>query len=213
MSNANHNPERPLDLERLVFFSDAVIAIAITLLVIDLSVPDELTTDAELRSALAALGPNFFSFVLSFAVIGLWWSSHHRLVRVMEHSHAAFVVLNFVLLGSIVFLPFASGILGHHGDLTTAVLLYAATNLTAAGTIVAMRILADRLGLLRTDIDLANYRRRTVWAAATGVVFLASIPIALISPSVATAIWWLVLTLAPLRAWHEHRLAHARSRP
>ena len=213
MSNANHNPERPLDLERLVFFSDAVIAIAITLLVIDLSVPDELTTDAELRSALAALGPNFFSFVLSFAVIGLWWSSHHRLVRVMEHSHAAFVVLNFVLLGSIVFLPFASGILGHHGDLTTAVLLYAATNLTAAGTIVAMRILADRLGLLRTDIDLATYRRRTIWAAATGVVFLASIPIALISPSVATAIWWLVLTLAPLRAWHEHRLAHARSRP
>ena len=213
MSNANHNPERPLDLERLVFFSDAVIAIAITLLVIDLSVPDELTTDAELRSALAALGPNFFSFLLSFAVLGLWWSSHHRLVRVMEHSHAAFVVLNFVLLGSIVFLPFASGILGHHGDLTTAVLLYAATNLTAAGTIVAMRILADRLGLLRTDIDLATYRRRTIWAAATGVVFLASIPIALISPSVATAIWWLVLTLAPLRAWHERRLAHARSRP
>ena len=90
-----------------MFFSDAVFAIAITLLVIELSVPENLTTDEQLRAALAALGPNLLSFFLSFAVTAVWWLSHHRLMRVVEHTNGMLVFLNFVLLGAIVFLPFA----------------------------------------------------------------------------------------------------------
>ena len=74
------------DVERLVFFSDAVIAIAITLLVIQLGIPENVQTDAELRGALLALEPAFFAFFGTFAVVGLWWSGHHNLTRLLSHA-------------------------------------------------------------------------------------------------------------------------------
>lgn len=199
------DPEVPLDIERLVFFSDAVFAIAITLLVIELSVPADLTTDAELRAALAALGPNLFSFFLTFAVTALWWLSHHRLMRVLEHPHGALVVLNFVLLGAVAFLPFASGVLGHHGDLPTAVILYAATNVVASGSIVLMRLAARRLRLLRDGLDMAAFDRQTWYAFATGALFAISIPIAVVSPDAARLSWNLVLVVVLVRSWDQRR--------
>jgi len=67
-------------VERLVFFSDAVIAIIITLMVLKVRLPQlpEHAGDAALRSALAALGPKYHAVLLSFCVIGLFWMVHHR---------------------------------------------------------------------------------------------------------------------------------------
>jgi len=201
------DPEVPFDVERLVFFSDAVIAIAITLLVIQLTVPGTLATDADLRDALAGLMPSFFSFGLSFAVIGVWWASHYRLMRVLVHASGLIVFLNFVLLGAIVFLPFASGVLGHHGELPTAIMLYALTNLVAASTIVAMRIAASRLHLLREGAEDAAFRRRTAFTVGTAAVFGLSILIAPASPQLATYTWDLILVLILVRTWDERRRA------
>ena len=70
-------PERGSNIERTVFFSDAVFAIALTLLVLDLHVPDipAASEATALPSALAELWPKFFSFLLSFWVVGLYWLS------------------------------------------------------------------------------------------------------------------------------------------
>jgi uncharacterized membrane protein len=67
-------------LERLVFFSDAVFAIAITLLALDIRVPElaGTVTNDGLAAAIAALGPRIFAYVLSFAVVGLFWLAHWR---------------------------------------------------------------------------------------------------------------------------------------
>ena len=197
--------EPTFDVERLVFFSDAVFAIAITLLVIELGVPERLADDAALRDALIDLLPSLFSFFLSFAVIALWWISHHRLLRLIDRTHPALVALNFVLLASIAFLPFASGVLGHHGDLPTAVQLYAATNAVAALSLVGMRVLAQRLGLLDDGADLAAFRRRSLSTLATAAVFVLSIPLAAVSPSLATWSWALVFVVVLVRGWDERR--------
>jgi TMEM175 potassium channel family protein len=193
------------DVERLVFFSDAVIAIAITLLVIQLVVPADLQTDAQLRDALIALAPGFSSFVLTFAVIGIWWAGHHRLTRALARVSGATLVLNLVLLGGIAFLPFASGVLGHHGNLPTAVMLYAATNVLIAATLVGMRVVAVRQDLLRDGANDAAFRRRTWFTLGTAAIFAISIPVAAASPILATQSWDLVLLLVLIRGWSERR--------
>lgn len=205
MDRPTQDADSPLDVERFVFFSDAVIAIAITLLVIQLDVPANLRTDAELRDALVALRPSLFSFFLSFVVIAIWWLSHHRLLRLVERTNGLFAMLNFVLLGAIAFLPFASRVLGSNGNLPTAVILYSITNLVAASCLLAMRLAAPRLGLLRDGVDMAEFRRRTRYTLATAAVFAISIPIGVLSPSAATVVWNLVFVLVIVREWRDRR--------
>ncbi len=97
-------------LERLVFFSDAVFAIAITLLVIDLKTPVLAlgSPDSAHLDALGALLPHFAGFFVSFAVIGTFWGAHHRSFGLAGHWSSRLLVPNFALLGAMAFLPFAT---------------------------------------------------------------------------------------------------------
>jgi uncharacterized membrane protein len=83
---AHHEPE--LDLERIVFFSDAVFAIAITLLVLELRIPDlpDHATGDQIAAALRDAMPRIFAWVLSFATIGLYWMAHWRKFRAIERT-------------------------------------------------------------------------------------------------------------------------------
>jgi uncharacterized membrane protein len=184
------------DLERLLFFSDAVIAIAITLLVIDLRVPNLARTasDADLRSAIVELTPRLFSVFLSFAVIGLWWTSHHRFFGAVARLDGWLLALNLVFLAAIAFLPFPTSILGGW-SVSTSVALYAATNATIGFLAVAMRIYAERRGLLDPGVPLEAFGRRTYRSLVAPVVFLASIPVAYVSPGSAIWTWNLIWIL------------------
>lgn len=197
--------EPPLDVERLIFFSDAVIAIAITLLVIELDVPAGLGTDASLRQALAELGPKFFSVFLSFAVIGLWWAGHHRLYRLVARFDAGLIPLNMLMLVGIAFLPFASKVLGEYSDLPTAVVLYAATNVLIAFSLVAMRRYVGRRDLLVEGVSPVDYRQRTWVTASTGLVFLASIPVAAWSATAAMLTWNLIWVVSLGATWRRRQ--------
>lgn len=96
-------------LERLVFFSDAVFAIAITLLVIEIHVPRlEGGSDIAAWNALIHLLPSFFGFVLSFLVIGRFWIGHHTAFAMIDHYDGRLAWPNLLLLMCIALMPFAS---------------------------------------------------------------------------------------------------------
>src|SRR5689334_11216404 len=103
---------RKFSLERIILFSDAVFAIAITLLVIELHLPNlEEISDAALGRALAHTIPHLISFFLSFFIIGIYWVAHHRMFGYVINYDAGLLWLNLFLLCFIVLMPFSSNIL------------------------------------------------------------------------------------------------------
>lgn len=120
--------KRKFQIERMILFSDAVFAIAITLLVIDLKIPalPEPLSDSQLINALAALGPRVIGFLLSFLMIGLYWTVHHRLFGyIIDYTHKLLWINLFFLLG-IVLLPFTTSFYSEyiHTALKTPLIVY-----------------------------------------------------------------------------------------
>src|SRR5918997_3460373 len=115
------------ELDRIVNFSDGVFAIVITFLVLDIRVP-EIPADLvsqELPSRITALGPKFFSYVISFLVIAIYWQAHHRVFRPIRSYDSTLLWLNFLFLMAISFLPFPTSLLGEHGEQQLPVVIYA----------------------------------------------------------------------------------------
>lgn len=195
---AGASASRTFDPERLTLFSDAVMAIAITLLVIDLRVPElgPDPTEAALEAALRSLVPQLFAFFLSFVVIAVWWNGHHRLFAELRAGDVWILVLNFVFLAAVAFLPFPTAVLGRYSNLASAVMLYAATNVVIGSAAFAMWWHADRTGLLTSRLGPDEVRLRLGRSLIAPVVFGLSIPIALVDPTLATWSWnlvWIVL--------------------
>lgn len=122
-------------LERMVFFSDAVFAIAITLLVIEIHVPDlpHGASDAQYLAALHELIPSFAGYIISFAIVAAFWAVHHRAFALAERYHQRVLLLNMLLLGMVAFVPFASAFISHNmGDRVPSVFYCATLAVTAA---------------------------------------------------------------------------------
>lgn len=121
-------------LERLIFFSDAVFAISITLLIIEIHPPHPPSGsgDAAHWQALAGLIPNFIGFIISFAVIGAFWAGHHRAFSLASHYHPRVLGWNLALLAAIVFMPFATVYLSTNISQRVPTLIYCGTLLVAS---------------------------------------------------------------------------------
>ena len=175
-----------IEFSRIVAFSDGVFSIAITLLVLNLGIKAGLD-NGEVAGALWDQRENFFTYALSFAVIGRFWLVHHRFFSQVTAFDGRLIALNLLYLGWIVLIPFSSHVLGEYGGHTAAVILYA-VNLTAV-VLIGMWMTADahRAGL--TSIDAAAHveqRWRSVYIAG---VFLLSIPVAMVAPNIAPYMW------------------------
>jgi uncharacterized membrane protein len=187
--------ERGRGLDRVVNFSDAVFAIAITLLVLQFRVPHLTGHDINHRllDALGHEGGLLAGFVLSFFVVARYWMSHHRLSILLHRVDTPFIVLNLVFLGFIVFVPFPTEVLGAYGATTTAVVFY-------AGTMVTTGLLswATWEYALRNRLDdgraPAGTRRDAARQSGTVVLaFAASIPVAFADAGAAQFIWVLLI--------------------
>jgi uncharacterized membrane protein len=187
--------ERGRGLDRVINFSDAVFAIAITLLVLNLRTPHLSGHDLDGR-LLDALGHDtglLVGFVISFFVIARFWITHHRLSLLLRKVDTTFMVLNLVFLAFIVFIPFPAEILGSYGSTTTAVVFYAGSMAATGVMSAATWEYALRRGLDdgRASVDT---RQRVEWRSASMVVvFAASIPVAFIDPNAAKVMWVLLI--------------------
>jgi uncharacterized membrane protein len=105
-----HDPERrDFQIERLILFTDAVFAIAITLLVIEIKAPEVHGLPIKLQiSGLLAMIPKFSGFTISFFVIAIYWRSHHRLFGFVTSYTEKLIWLNILFLFTVVLMPFSS---------------------------------------------------------------------------------------------------------
>lgn len=162
-------------LERLVFFTDAVAAIAITLLVLPLVeiVPAPGQEVPDLGALLAEHAGQFFAFALSFVVIGRLWYAHHQVFEWVEGYNLAVVDLDLLWCFTIVLLPFQTAIVGSLPTTSLTVLLYTGTLTVSSLALTALVVvLARNPDLVRTGA--APPRERVLRAAVPTALFLAA---------------------------------------
>ncbi|HET7026459.1 MAG TPA: TMEM175 family protein [Candidatus Limnocylindrales bacterium] len=183
--------ERPSTLERLVFFSDAVFAIAITLLAIDLRLPATLSPNdnGSLAAAFHDALPELFAFALSFFIVATFWMGHLRTMRATERTNSRFVALNLLFLFFIALLPFPTSVIAQHGDLSLGAIAYAAFGAVTGLVSNSLWLYATRVGGLAPRVSPELSRSVALRGLVGPALFAISIPVALVSPFAAEIVW------------------------
>lgn len=184
------------NLGRILALSDGVFAIALTLLVLNIEVPEipEDLVTAELPGELLDLWPKFLSYVLSFLVILFYWMAHHSIFGVIRDHDTVLVWLNSLFLMCVAFLPFPTALLGEYGDQQLVVVIY-------AGSLAVTRLLLSSVWwyvsgkphLAEIDMDASIRRIFHIRAWAIPTIFLVSIAISFLSVTAAVYSWLLLV--------------------
>jgi TMEM175 potassium channel family protein len=181
---------------RLESFSDGVIAVAITLLVLDIMVPTlrESARGVHLGHELARHWPNYAAYVISFITIGIIWMNHHAMIGRLARADHSILMLNLVLLLTIAVIPFGTSLAAEylresHGA-KLAVGLYSGIFLTMATAFAALnrQILLRRPEMLTQQLPAASRRKILVRSIAGLPVYLVATGLAAVSPYVTLAI-------------------------
>ncbi|MDQ1006110.1 putative membrane protein [Streptomyces sp. V4I23] len=182
--------------EQLLAFGDAVFAIAITLLILDVGVPDGLAA-SDIGDALRDALPDVGAYVLSFAVIGMLWLAQHALFTAIAWLDAWLLYLYLALLAVIAGLPFPTRLISEYGDTAPATMIYAGAIAAASSLMTAMSLrLVHRPALVKPGIPRESLTRSVQQGLVVVVVFAASMPLTLASPVLAQLSW---LVAVPLR--------------
>ena len=169
-------------------FSDGVIAILITIMVLELTAPHE----AE-PGALRALIPIFLSYVLSFIYIGIYWNNHHHLLNAVQRVDGRVLWANLHLLFWLSLIPFATAWMGENGFAAWPVAVYGTALLLAAvAYYVLSRVLISING---PDSALATAVGRDVKGTVSAVIYLVAIPLAFVHPWIACALYVFVAAM------------------
>lgn len=174
--------KREFQIERMILFSDAVFAIAITLLVLEIKVPHiEDHTDTALIHTLFNLTPKFIGFFISFFVIGQYWIVHHKMFGFVENYNGGLLWLNLFYLLSIVLMPFSTALYSENIKSNVSFAIYC-SNVFSSGIIafILWRFIGsvkNNLSPLSKNRDLLSYFsvRSLVIASAFAVGALVSI--------------------------------------
>jgi TMEM175 potassium channel family protein len=129
MDESHEEAREAFQVERIAFFSDAVFAIAITLLVLEIKVPhvEPGAGEAGVLHALLQQVPKVTGFLVSFLVIGTFWMAHHRLFRWVGGYDRWFIWLNLFFLLGISFIPFPTAFFSEYLRYQTSLIFYAAS--------------------------------------------------------------------------------------
>jgi uncharacterized membrane protein len=176
--------------DRVVVFSDAVVAIAITLLALDLPVPD-LKGSATNLAVLQALRHNwtsYFAFFISFVVISGAWGSHRAIFRYVNRINDKVIGTNMIWLLMVVLTPFAARTLAASGGFPIRFSIYAVVQVIASVCLLRMSNELAQGHLLRDDAPESARHPDNLARYATIGAFLISIPVAFVTPW-AYAIW------------------------
>ena len=186
-----------LGLERMIFFSDAVFAIAITLLALEIRLPDVARgfNNTLLFSTLVNMWPQYFGYAISFLVIGSFWLAHHRKFRYIIRLDNRLLQLNLLLLMAVAFVPFPSSVISVSGN-RTATIFYALVMILASFIFVALWRYALRHGMVDPQLTERQRKRETILPLIMSGLFALTIGVALLDPGVARLLWLLILPVS-----------------
>lgn len=189
MSEHDGNPN-----ERLVLFSDAVIAITITLLVLDIRLPEGFGEfdDAELWHAFVELAPRFLAYLISFAVIGVYWLNHHAKFSHIVGSSRGLLTINLIFLLFIGVVPFTTSLIAENGG-ALATALYAAGMVCCGLTLMWIWAYSGARGLIDPTLSSGRRRSTLLTTLLSSVIFAVSIPVAFFNADLAKWLWLLII--------------------
>jgi uncharacterized membrane protein len=191
---------------RVEAFSDGVFAIAITLLILEIRVPES-AGHGTLGRALAHLWPSYLAFFASFLTIGVMWLNHHRLFTLINKNDDGLIALNLVLLLGITWIPFPTGLLAEHlrgPDARVAGVVYAGSFLVTAIGFNLMWRYAVRAKAVDEHVNVPAITRQyalgpLMYAALVGVAWLNGTACLVVS-----ALYAVYFALPP-RLWMRNR--------
>jgi uncharacterized membrane protein len=186
------------DLGRIAGFTDGVMAVAITLLVLNIEVPD--VPADELGDQLVDLIPSVLAYLLSFALVGRFWIIHHHLFETLHRFDGPLMALNLLFLSAIAIVPFSTNLYDKYNDEPLAVAAFGFVMSLAALTHWCMTAYTLRKGLVHDHHRKDTEPFGSPVALGFTLIFLISVPVAFVSVIAAQALWLSTIVLRyPLR--------------
>ncbi|HEU4413767.1 MAG TPA: TMEM175 family protein [Candidatus Angelobacter sp.] len=197
---------------RMEALTDGIFAIAMTLLVLELKVPEmpKSAGASELLRRIGEQGPEFLSFVISFMYCGVLWLMHHLAMHFVRHLQIALVWLNLVFLMSISVMPYSCGLLGHFVHNRAAQEIYYGNMFLAAALLALQWLVAKKKKLLNEDDP------RTARALAQQIIFFPTavgmaMAATLFSPTAGS--YAFLIALVALRLWQKKKFSEPAPTP
>lgn len=194
MENTNHK----LQLERILFFSDAVIAIAMTLLIIEIKAPHiHGNSGAELIKSINELIPKFVSFFISFFVIAIYWRAHHHLFGYVQKYTDKLIWINILFLLSIVIMPFSSAFYSENFHLNLPYAVYC-FNIVVTGMLncwLIRYISSEKANISTKSGDVEWRKYHTLRSLIAPIIFLLSLLLSFYSVSLSRLCFILIFPL------------------
>ena len=181
--------ERAHDPARVLALSDGVFAVIITLLVLDIHVP-ELTQGQSLAEALQEVRPSFTAFVITFLLTGLYWVGHRDLFALIRRTDRGLVWLNILYLLPVCLLPFSASLIGRYDQEPVALHIYGLVLVTiAVMRVVIWLYTTNRPHLLWQRLDDRQRRAGLALAVFPALIYLLAILVAAAAPTLSLLIY------------------------
>jgi len=179
---------------RVLALSDGVIAVAITLLVLDIRLPEGFgeMNDAQLWAAFGALWPRMLAYLLSFVVIGSFWLNHRAKFNHIVKTNGGLLWINMVFLLTMGLVPFTTNLIAENGG-TLATGIYAGTMVVSGLSLAWIWAHAERNKLLDADVTREEGRRQLLTTLMVSAVFAVSVPLSLAHSDLAKYFWLLII--------------------
>jgi uncharacterized membrane protein len=200
-----------LAVHRLAALTDGVFAIVMTLLVLEISIPEisHESLQTELPRRLLELWPKLYSYVVSFLVLGILWTIHHRSFHSIKRSDNALVWLNIVFLMFVALIPFSTALFGSYGTEQLPIVIYAINIILA----LVMRLMiwtyaTGKYRLVDSDISPRWVKRDKLISIGILLTFMLVIGVSFINVTAAYSVLVLLLVASIVMLLMAGRLYH-----
>ncbi len=208
MSSGSFTPS--IKLEHVISFSDAVFAFAITLMALSIDIPDlpSNLTQAELLDKLYDLFPQFESYIISFAVISIFWVSYHQVFNHIKGSHIVMVYLNLLFLLLITLLSLSTSLVINYGDYHIPYVIYSFIVILTSSllTLIWWHATKDKL-LIDKNLHPLYIKGVMLTLLSIPLVFTVSIFISFINLDIAEIFW---LVMVPINIIIKQKYKHSK---